>query len=137
MSLRTLVEHILEQRTFAVCGVSRDRDKYGYKVYRSLKLAGYKVYAVNPNADMIDSDPCYPSLDNIPAEIDCVVTVTKPEITDEMIGVAGRLRIPLLWMQPGSDSGGSYNLAVSKGIQVIHGGPCIMVAIKARRNRTS
>ncbi len=135
MSSRALIEHILEQKSFAVCGVSRDRDKYGYLVYRSLRTAGYTVYAVNPNADTIDSDPCYPSLDNLPEAIDCVVMVTPPQITEEILQVAGRLMIPLVWMQPGSESEAAYNLALSKGMQVVSGGPCIMVAVKARRAR--
>ncbi|MBC7529463.1 MAG: CoA-binding protein [Chthonomonadaceae bacterium] len=133
MSSRALIEHILEQKSFAVCGVSRDHEKYGYKVYRSLRMAGYTVYGVNPNADAIDNDPCYPSLDNIPGQIDCIVMVTQPLVTEDILQVAGRLMVPFIWMQPGSESNAAYNLASSKGMQIISGGPCIMVAIKARR----
>jgi predicted CoA-binding protein len=64
------MEEILEKRSFAVAGVSREREKFGYKVYRALKTAGYTVYAINPNADTIDTDPCYPSLDNVPGPVD-------------------------------------------------------------------
>lgn len=132
---RALIEHILEQHRFAVTGVSRDPEKYGYKVYKALKAAGYNVYAVNPNADSIDGDPCYPSLDNIPGAIDCLVTVTQPEITEETIRLAGHLRVPYLWMQPGSESMSAFNLARANSMQIISGGPCIMVAVAARRRR--
>ena len=135
MSTRTLIEHVLEQKNFAVCGVSRDKEKYGYKVYRSLKQAGYNVFAINPNADAIDSDACYPSLDNVPGQIDCVVTVTPPRVTEETMHLAGRLRIPFVWMQPGSESTAAFNLARSEAMQIVSGGPCIMVAAAERRAR--
>jgi len=135
VSNRALIDHILDQRRFAVTGVSRDPEKYGYKVFKALKAAGYTVFAVNPNADSIGDDPCYPSLDNVPGVIDCVVTVTPPEITEETISLCGRLKIPYVWMQPGSESTSAYNLARANSMQVISGGPCIMVAISLRQTR--
>ncbi|HLK58322.1 MAG TPA: CoA-binding protein, partial [Chthonomonadaceae bacterium] len=122
MSNRALIDHILAQRRFAVTGVSRDPEKYGYLVYNYLKGEGYTVFAVNPNADSIDDDPCYPSLDNVPGGIDCVVTVTPPHITEKTIVEAGHLQIPYLWMQPGSESTAAYNLARSNAMQVVSGG---------------
>ncbi len=136
MPNHALIDHILAQRRFAVTGVSRDPEKYGYKVYRALKAAGYTVFAVNPNAETIDDEPCYPTLDNVPGPIDCVVTVTPPLITEETIRDAAHLKIPYLWMQPGSDSTAAYNLASSLSLQVVAEGPCIMVAVATRRGRS-
>ncbi len=133
MSTRALIGHILDQRCFAVSGASRNPEKFGYKVYKTLKAAGYSVYPVNPNADSIDGDVCYPTLDNIPDTIDCVVTVTPPEVTEETIHTAGHLKIPYLWMQPGSESLAAFNLARANSMQIISGGPCIMVAVATRR----
>ncbi|MCL5283227.1 MAG: CoA-binding protein [Armatimonadetes bacterium] len=127
--LKSLISQILGQRVFAVAGASRDHGKYGYKVYRTLKTAGYTVYPINPNAENIDGAPCYPRLENIPERIDCLVTVTPPSVTEELVRVAGHLRIPYLWMQPGSESQSAVIRAQSYGIQAISGGPCIMVAV--------
>lgn len=137
MSTRALIEHILDQRRFAVAGVSRNPEKYGYKVYKTLKAAGYTVYPVNPNAEFIDSDVCYPTLDNIPDTLDVVVTVTQPEVTEEIVRAAGHLKIPYLWMQPGSESTPAFNLARANSMQIVSGGPCIMVAIAQRRARNA
>lgn len=120
-------------KVFAVSGVSRDPEKYGYKVYKSLLAAGYTVYAINPNADKIDEDPCYPHLDNVPGQIDCLVTITQPDITEITTREAGHLRIPYLWMQPGSESRSAYNSAQSNSMEIISGGPCIMVAAAMHR----
>ena len=133
LSLRTLIEHVLEQKRFAVTGVSRNPDKYGHIVYQKLKAAGYTVYAINPNTDFIGADPCYPSLDNVPTQIDCVVSVTPPNITEKIVRDAGHLKVPFLWMQLGSESVSAYNLARALSMQVVSGGPCIMVSIAQRR----
>jgi uncharacterized protein len=133
LSLRTLIEQVLEQKRFAVAGVSRNPEKYGNIVYQKLKAAGYTVYAVNPNTESIGDDPCYPSLDNIPDTVDCVVTVTPPAVTEKTVRDAGHLRVPFLWMQPGSESTSAYNLARALSMQVVSGGPCIMVAIAQRQ----
>lgn len=133
MSLRTLIDEILVKNRFAVTGVSRNEEKYGYAVYRKLKDAGYTVYPVNPNTDSIDGDACYPSLDNIPAAIDCVVTVTPPDVTEQTMHNAGHLKIPYVWMQPGSESLAAINLARSLSLQIVSGGPCIMVAVEQRQ----
>jgi predicted CoA-binding protein len=128
-----LIEQILEQRYFAVTGVSRNPEKYGHIVYQKLKAAGYTVYAINPNTDSIDGDVCYPSLDNVPGPIDCVVTVTPPAVTEKTVRAAGYLRIPFVWMQPGSESTSAYNLARSLSMQIVSGGPCIMVSAAQRQ----
>jgi predicted CoA-binding protein len=132
VSIRVLIEEILDKQCFAVTGVSRDPDKYGYKVYKTLKAAGYKVYPVNPNADDIDGDPCFPTLDNVPDKIDCVVTVTPPPITEETMLTAGHLKIPYVWMQPGSESTAAFNKARGFSMQIVSGGPCIMVSVRER-----
>jgi predicted CoA-binding protein len=133
VSLRSRIQQVLACKTFVVSGVSRNPEKYGYKVYKCLLGTGYTVYAVNPHADQIDGDPCYPHLDNLPCKIDCLVTVTPPEITEATIRDAGHLRIPFLWMQPGSESVSAYNLALSNSMEIVSGGPCIMVAVATRR----
>jgi hypothetical protein len=124
-----LIRTILNQRTFAVVGASRDPQKYGHMVYRKLKEAGYRVFAVNPNADYIDGDPVYPLLDTVPEPIDCIVSVVPPQVTEKIIHQAGHLHVPYVWMQPGSESLAAVNMAYSYGMRVVYGGPCIMVAI--------
>ena len=131
--LRANMADILNKKRFAVVGASRDTHKFGYKVYRFLKNAGYTAYAVNPNAETIDGDQVYPLLDNVPEPLDCVVTVVPPEVTFEIVRQTGQLRIPHMWMQPGSESDSAVIEARAQGIDVVYGGPCIMVEIQKRQ----
>ena len=127
-----LTREILGKRVFAVVGASRDPEKFGNRVFYALKRHGYTVYAVNPNADSIDGEPVYPQLDNVPAEIDCVVTVVQPEVTFEIVRRAAHLGIPYVWMQPGSESESAINESQAVSVQAVYGGPCIMVEADRR-----
>jgi predicted CoA-binding protein len=71
-------EDYLNKKTWAVVGASDKRDKFGNRIYRRLKLAGYKVYAVNPGLQTIDGDPCYPNLASLPAKPDVIDMVVNP-----------------------------------------------------------
>jgi len=62
-----LIRSFLDKKNvFAVVGASRNPEKYGHRVYRDLKEAGYTVYPVNPNADEVLGDKCYPKLESLP-----------------------------------------------------------------------
>jgi len=55
------VSEFLSQKTLAVVGVSRNQEKFSNGVYRELKAKGYRVFPINPNAETIEGDPCYPN----------------------------------------------------------------------------
>jgi predicted CoA-binding protein len=78
MTSRAVVEEFLAQRTLAVVGASRDDKKFGNKVYKDLIRKGYKTYPVNPNAEEIEGQPCYPDLTALPEAVDGLVFVVPP-----------------------------------------------------------
>ncbi|MCP8312387.1 MAG: CoA-binding protein [Candidatus Methylarchaceae archaeon HK02M1] len=122
-----LIRGFLNKRNvIAVVGASRDPKKYGHQVYRDLKEAGYKVYPVNPNADEILGDKCYPDLESLPTKPNVVDIVVPPKVTEEIVKTCKELGITKVWMQPGSESEGAINFCKENAIDCIHG-LCIMV----------
>lgn len=121
-----LYREILGRRVFAVTGASQNTAKFGYKIYRFMKNAGYEVYPVNPTAEEVDGDKCYPSLSELPTKPDCVITVTPYPATENTAREAVQLGVPFIWMQPGSESATAVEEG-KKGAQVVWGGPCVMV----------
>ena len=129
-----LVDEFLDKKNIiAVVGASRDREKYGYRVYRDLKDGGYKVYPVNPNAAEILGDRCYPSLEALPEKPGVVDVVVPPKATEEVVKTCKKLGITKVWMQPGSESETAIKFCNDNGIDVIHG-MCIMVERHRRQN---
>ncbi len=122
-----LIKKFLNKKNiFAVVGASRDPEKYGYQVYKDLKEAGYKVYPVNPNADEILGDRCYPDLGDLPTKPDVVDVVVPPKVTEEIVKTCKRLGITKVWMQPGSESETAVKFCDENGIDVVYG-VCVMV----------
>ena len=67
-------------RKWAVIGVSADQSKYGNKIFRDLRDAGYEVYGVNPKLDLIEGDKCYNTLAELPVVPEVVNVVVPPQL---------------------------------------------------------
>ena len=67
-------------RCWAVVGVSSDRSKFGNKIFRDLKAAGYIVYAINPKLDEVEGEPCYATVAVLPTKPDVVNVVVPPVV---------------------------------------------------------
>jgi len=129
MDERLIKEFLRKENIFAVVGVSRDKKKYGYKVYKNLKEAGYKVCPINPNANEIDGEKCYSGLSKLPEKPDVVNLVVQPRVTEEVVKECKRLGIKKVWMQPGSESKKAVNFCLENNIEVIYN-ICIMAKRK-------
>lgn len=125
------VNDFLAQRRIAVAGVSREAAGHGGNVvYQRLRDRGYEVFAVNPNADRVEGDTCYRSLEAIPGGVDAVVVATTPAAADAVVADCARLGIRRVWMHR-SFGGGSVSASAARagreaGITVIEGGCPLM-----------
>jgi predicted CoA-binding protein len=133
MDEKLLDEFLEKKNVFVVVGASRDNQKYGHKVYKDLKNAGYIVYPVNPNADKILGDKCYPSLESLPEMPQVVDLVIPPKVTNQIVKVCKELGIKKVWMQPGSESEVALSFCKDNDIQVVHG-VCIMLERLRKKN---
>ncbi len=127
------IDDFLAQKRIAVAGVSREPGggmHSGNGVYLRLKERGYEVFAVNPNADMVEGDPCYHDLKSIPGGVDAVVIATRPEVAPEIAKECAELGITRVWMHrsfgAGSVSKEAHQFCQSNGIDCIAGGCPLM-----------
>lgn len=126
MTTDSPVKDFMSQEALAVVGVSRSANKFGSLVYRDLKKKGYRVYAVNPNAQTIDGDPAYPDLLSLPEAVGGVVLVVPPQQTERMVQQAQQAGITRVWMQQGAESPAAVAFCKDNGISVVQG-ECIMM----------
>jgi len=113
-------------RNWAVVGVSQDRDKYGNKIYRSLRGAGYHVQAVHPKLTEVEGDPCYPSVADLPQVPDVVDLVIPPSAVPAVLAQCAAKGVTRIWFQPGSESPEALAKATELGLQVVHDA-CILI----------
>jgi predicted CoA-binding protein len=132
MNEQLIASFLDKKNIFAIVGVSRDPAKYGHQVYKNLRSAGYKVYAINPNANEILGDKCYPSLEALPVKPDVVNIVVPPIVTETVVKTCKKLGIKKVWMQPGSESEAAINFCRKNGIDVIYG-VCVMIEQRKRQ----
>lgn len=131
MKTKDAAADFLSQRRIAVTGVSRTPKDHGANVvYRRLRDRGYEVFAVNPGADTVEGDACYPNLHAIPGGVDAVVIGTRPEHALETIKECIDVGIDKAWMHRGPGAGSvstdATDLGRLHGMLVIDGGcPCM------------
>ena len=131
MKTKDAAAQFLANRRIAVTGVSRKPEGHGSNiVYQRLRERGYDVVAVNPNADTVEGDPCFPSLTAVPGGVQAVVIGTSPERAEQTMAECIELGIDQVWMHrsfgSGSVSEAATSLGRSNGVTVIDGGCPLM-----------
>ena len=131
LSVKEAAAEFLAEKRIAVTGVSRDAGSHGSNaVYKRLKDRGYDVFAVNPNASVIEGDACYPDLHSIPGGVDAVVIATRPERAEATMRECAELGIKHAWMHRAFGQGSVCDDATvygrEHGITVIDGGCPLM-----------
>ena len=126
MTTRSSVQDFLSQPVLAVVGASRDPRKFGNSIYRELKAKGHHVLPVNPHAETVDGDPCYPSLAALPEKPGGIIIVVPPAETEKIVREAAAAKITRVWLQRGAESPDAIAYCAANGIQVISG-ECILM----------
>jgi uncharacterized protein len=130
-NVKEAAAEFLANQRIAVTGVSRTPKTHGSNtVYQRLRQRGYEVFAVNPNADTVEGDPCYKDLKSIPGGVQAVVIGTRPEIAEDTMRECAELGITQVWMHRGPGGGSVSDAATAfgrqHGITVIDGGCPLM-----------
>lgn len=128
-SLDEQIDRFLAAPSFAVVGASDDQRKYGHKVYRNYLAHGKKVYPINPKLSTVMGNPAFANLQSLPEKVVSVSVITPPPVTEKIVADAIASGVKNIWMQPGAQSALGVRLAQEAGLNVIFGGPCILVVM--------
>ena len=129
MTADASIPSFLAGKSFAVVGASSRRHKYGNMVLRCYQQRGLAVTPVNPHEETIEGLTAVRDLASIDPKPHGVSIITPPAVTERVVAEAIQLGIGHLWMQPGAESPAAVAAARAAGINVIHGGPCILVVL--------
>ena len=94
-----IAELLKRSKTIAVVGLSCNplRPSHGVSAY--LQSHGYRVIPVNPQIEECLGEMAYPSLLEVPDQIDIVDIFRRPEFVEEIVDQAIQRKIPAIWMQ--------------------------------------
>ncbi|MEZ6134268.1 MAG: CoA-binding protein [Pirellulaceae bacterium] len=125
----------LAAKSFAVAGASRDRTKYGNRVFQALIASGRAVYPLNPSATEVESYPAFATIGDLPEVPESLSIVTPPHVTRQVVEEAIAVGVKNIWMQPGAEDSQGSKLARGAGINVIDDGSCILVQLALYRQK--
>ena len=132
MPIARAADTFLDSRRIAVAGVSRESggSHGGNVVYGRLKEREYDVFPVNPHAEEVEGDPCFPDIASIPGGVDAVVIATTPEVAPSIMQQCIDAGVTKVWMHraigPGSVSHDAAELGRRSDVLVIDGGCPLM-----------
>lgn len=126
--MEAMIKDMLEQPVWAVVGATQNEMKFGNRILRRLRSAGYKTYAINPVYTEVDDQPCYPSLSHLPEVPACINMVVSPDKASSFIDEAATLGIKRIWFQPGAFDQNTIDYAKEKGLQVVYYS-CVLVEL--------
>lgn len=94
------LQYAFNPRSIAVVGASRYPTKVGYKVIEGLETWGYKgeIYPVNPRSDMVHDLRAYPTVKDIPYDVDLVFIAVPAHIVKSVLEdcVAKKVKIVVI-----------------------------------------
>lgn len=133
-----------EPKSVAVVGASRSPKKFGHWVVKALIDAGYrgKIYPVNPHAKKILNLKAYPSLLEIPGDVDLACIAVPAKAVSEAIVECGRkgVKVAIVFASGFGESGAEgkalerrmVEIARNAGVRII--GPNSLGIINTANN---
>ena len=110
---------LMQCRTIAVVGLSANWHRPSYFAAKYMLEHGYTVIPVNPAYKEVLGQACYPSLRDVPQQVDMVDCFRRaediPAIADEAIGIGAKV----LWMQLGVINPEAVRKAEAAGLEVV------------------
>ena len=116
MSDDDIREILTKYRKIALVGASPKPERDANEVMRYLLEKGYKVYPVNPRYEEVLGRKCYPSVLDIPDEVEIVDLFVRPEFTMEYVEQAIKKGTKVVWFQFGTFNEEAFKRAMEAGL---------------------
>jgi acetyl coenzyme A synthetase (ADP forming)-like protein len=86
------IRHVLAPRSVAVIGASRQPGSLGQLIFQNIMEGGFTgvVYPVNPKADAIMAVKAYPSVLDVPGEVDLAIIIVPTSLVARVADECGR-----------------------------------------------
>jgi predicted CoA-binding protein len=110
---------LVHAKTIAMVGASANPDKASHGIMRQLQSVGYRVIPVNPREPEVLGEKSYPSLSDIPDDVDIVDVFRRAEDTPPIADEAVKIGAKALWLQTGISNEDTAARATAGGLTVV------------------
>jgi predicted CoA-binding protein len=126
------IERLLEAKTVAVIGLSGDRSRESHRVSAYMQQHGYRIVPVNPNETEVLGEKSYPSLADIPFDVDIIDVFRRGQFLKGHVAEAIQKGAWGAWGQEGVADAEAETMAREAGLAFVMN-RCIMVEHDRRR----
>ncbi len=117
--INTLRRILRESRVIAVVGLSADWFRPSYFAAKYMQEHGYRVIPVNPKYPSILGEKCYPSLRDVPEQVDLVDVFRKTADVMPVAEDAIAIKARVLWQQLGVRNDAAAARARAAGLESV------------------
>ena len=126
----SIIDEWLKFKIWAVVGVTEDKHKAGFMIYKLLLNEGYRVFCVNPSLRQSLGQSCYGSVTELPQVPDVADIVVPARVAVDVVRQCAAAGIKNVWLQPGADGPSVVEEAKKLGLNVVRG--CVMAELHKR-----
>lgn len=88
----------------AVVGASAKSKKFGNDIIKELDKKGFKVYPIHKTANELEGFKCYPTVNDLPDEVNSIHISTNKKFTNDIVINAKNKGIKNIWVQQMSEN---------------------------------
>ena len=100
--MNQLIDNFVSSKRIAVVGMSRSGKKFGNMAAKELKMKGYEIFPVHPEAVEIDGFACSPNLQSLSGKVDAVWISIPPKNVSQVLQKAAQIGLKNIWLQQGA-----------------------------------
>ncbi|WP_110241715.1 CoA-binding protein [Nocardioides gilvus] len=108
-----------EAKTWAVVGLSDNRERVAYEIASLLQSRGKRIVPVHPKAETVLGEPGYASLADIPFEVDVVDVFVRSELAGPVVDEAVAIGAKGVWLQLGVLDQDAWQRATEAGVRTV------------------
>ena len=114
------LKQILEDaKTIAVVGLSDNPERTSYQIAKIMQEIGYRIIPVNPMIEEVLGEKAYPSLSDVPEDIDIINVFLRSEFLPDIAKEAAKTNAKVFWAQQGIVNEEAYSYLKERGWTVV------------------
>jgi len=103
--MKKIIQDFMDHKKVAIAGASPNKDNFGLSLMKELEKRGNQVFPVNPGYDHVDGKACFPSVKDLPADVENLILAVPPELSEEIAEQVVESGIKRVWMVKGVGKG--------------------------------
>ncbi|MBC8405908.1 MAG: CoA-binding protein [Planctomycetes bacterium] len=128
--MTSIAEILKQSKSVAIVGYSAKPDRASHWISDYLEEHGYQVFRINPVMESSTEIPIYPSVADLPQQVDIIDVFRAPPHLPAIVEAAVATHAKVVWMQPGAENPEAAMTATDAGLIAIVGN-CIYREHKA------